>query len=423
MIGKTSDMKNKTLVIAMIASGSFFVVQICGYTAFLWLQILFVAVSVFQNRKFDFFPKTKTIINFIFISLFLSAVSAQFTNMPYSYKKTAIVLPIMAIPMYFSAMYIRSLIKSQIKWIGVIKNGIRIAVAVQIIWVPLQLIFHKFLNIDINNLIFVDTLHCVDNATFVRSWKWYPSGLSWHSAALAPLFVIGYILWDNMYIRLAIIAESMLVGNTTTLIGVLLAVILMMMYNFFENGCRITISTNKMVIAGLFSLIVLVMLIKFDLFSIAIESIENIYVRLFGENKDSSTAAHMGYYKDYFVIIKDNSLIQTLFGYGYGCSGYPITAMYDMYANLGNWAVESDVVDILLSRGIVGAIIYYGFIFYIMLKGMKIDKRYFIMMLIIFIQGFGYNIQFDYVFMLEMIMYFTIKQNINFFDTKKLATE
>ena len=114
-----------------------------------------------------------------------------------------------------------------------------------------------------------------------------------------------------------------------------------------------------------------------------------LWMRLFGNNKDASTLAHFGYYSDYFTIIKTSNIYQIVFGYGIGCSGYTITSLYGRYAGGGTWAIESDYINILLSRGIVGFINYYLFLFYILIKGRKVDSRYGILMLVILIQGFG----------------------------------
>ena len=52
-----------------------------------------------------------------------------------------------------------------------------------------------------------------------------------------------------------------------------------------------------------------------------------------------------------------------------------------------------------------------------MLKGIKIDIRYFIFIFVILFQGFGYNSQFDYLLLIEIIMFISIREDINFFDT------
>ena len=45
------------------------------------------------------------------------------------------------------------------------------------------------------------------------------------------------------------------------------------------------------------------------------------------------------------------------------------------------------------------------------------DIRYFIFIFVILFQGFGYNIQFDYLLLIEIIMFISIREDINFFDT------
>ena len=41
----------------------------------------------------------------------------------------------------------------------------------------------------------------------------------------------------------------------------------------------------------------------------------------------------------------------------------------------------------------------------------------FIFIFVILFQGFGYNIQFDYLLLIEIIMFISIREDINFFDT------
>lgn len=405
------------LIYFMFITSSLFVLMIKGYDFFLWTQMIFCALSLYVNKKLVF---TKDIVvNLIYIGLFINAISALTTSMPLSYKKTAVILPIMTIPVYFTAVYLKNMIKSNHRWLGVVKKGIKISLYIQLAWIPLQFVLYKGMHIDINDLIFVKTLHMLSNASFVRAWVWYPSGLSWHSATLAPIFVLGFILCQNIGVRLLIIGESMICGNSTTLIGVTLCAILLFINKIIRNG-----SYKKIKLINLAAIILILgglvlAIYKFNLFGTIKDTILNLWNRFFGGEKDASTNAHMGYYTDYFKIVKNSSIIQTLFGYGYGCSGYTITAMYNRYTTLSSWAIESDYINIIVSRGIVGFLIYYYFLLKIMIKGARIDIRYGFFIFVILVQGFGYNIQFDYLFLIELVMYYTIKYNINFFASEK----
>ena len=416
-------MKNKTMrksdislliLSLMIITSSMFVLQIANYTLFLWMQIAYVIFMCLFKKKIRIHHNTS--INLIFVSLFFFFLMSQLSSMPDSYKKTAIIMPLMLLPLYFSTAFIERYIKRNPLITSKIVHFFKIGIGIQIIWFAFQIVAYSVFHMDINKTVFVDMLHLVDNASFIRNWTYYPSGLSWHSATLAPLFVLGIIIFDNLYIRIIIIIEAVLCGNATTFIGVLLCVVMMLGYSiFFEKHHWFT---QK----ALFSFIAVVALIPviiyvFNVGELVTSKVVLLWSRLFGLGQDSSSAAHLAYFSDYFSITKRSSFIQVLFGYGYGCSGFPITQIYNRYASLTNWSIECDVIDILVARGIVGFLIYYGFLINILIKGMKIDYRYVVLMSVILFQGLGYNIQFDYVFLLEIVLYICIKYRINFFET------
>ena len=158
---------------------------------------------------------------------------------------------------------------------------------------------------------------------------------------------------------------------------------------------------------------------KIGLFEIIISKFTFLFNRLFASQKDASTAAHFAYYSDYDKVLKSSTLLQIFFGYGHGCSGYPYSVLYNRYTDLANWAVECDVINILVSRGIFGFITHYYLLFYIMIKGQKIDYRYAAVIISIFIQGIGYNVQWDYVMFIELVLFLTIKLKINFFAKQR----
>lgn len=414
---RNSTVNLNWLICLMMVFSSMVVIQFSGRTAFLFLQIIFCGVMLVNRKSVSLFASPA--VNLIFIELFLCAISACIGDMRYSYKKAAVVMTIYAFILYFAAAYLHSMMKQDVKTLPAFVKGIRIMCIIQLLWIPLQFVLYKAFHIDINKLIFQDTLHLLENASFVRSWVYYPSGLTWHSAVLAPTLVLAFVLFDNIYIRALILVDAMICGNSTTLIGVVLCAVLCFLFWMPTNvgGLRI----KRSVLAALFGIVIIggFVLIKFDLWKTLIGSITYLYQRLFGNTGDASTEAHLGYYLDYFKILKTSSPLQILFGYGEGCSGYPITILYDRYTNLDNWSVESDVVNLLLSRGIVGFALYYYFLFYIAFKGYQRDHRYFAVMFPILVQGLGYNIQWDYVFLIELVMYSTLQLDLNFFDPWK----
>ena len=400
------------LLYTMIVISPMLVLQICRKELFLLLQIVFVIVMFIQLKKM-YITKSFFLL-FIFLEPFVTAIFAQFSNMSVMYKKTALNLFIMSIPLYFTIFYLNDLVKKNKNIVDIVKKALKLTIILEIIWIALQFIFYRVFNIDINQLVFVNILHMVDNASFIRDWVWYPSGFCWHSAVLAPLFVIGIFIIDNKFIKFLILCVSLICGNRTTLLGVILSYVLLFI-NSVKNK-KIKFQRKYLNIIPIVFIICVILFLFTGIGDKILDALNKLVLILFSESKDASTAAHLGYYQDYFKILKMSSVSQIFFGYGYGCSGYTITELYGRYAGQGTWAIESDFVNILVSRGILGFLGYYGFLIYIMIKGIKIDKRYFLFLLIIIIQGFGYNIQFDYLLLVESLLYMCVKNKINFFD-------
>lgn len=405
------------LLFLLIISSSMVVLQISGKAFFLILQIIFCLLVVIQKKELVFIKHR--VINLLFASFALSAVSACCSEIPFSYKKAAVVMTIFLIPLYFTISFFEKMIRKDKSIVQLIRHAIKIMCMIQLLWIPMQYIMYNFGGIDINQKLFVELLGCVDNATFIRDWKWHPSGLSWHSAILAPMFVVAFVLFEDIYMRTLIIFDAIICGNSTSVIGVGICAALLIYFYLNKTKANIIIKKRSLLISGIVGIIVVCAAYKMSIWEALAERLVHLFNRLFSEQKDASTAAHFAYFTDYGIVFKNSSLLQLLFGYGYGCSGFPYSIMYDRYTELANWAVECDVMDIWISRGVLGFVAHYYMLLYICYKGYKLDYRYTAMIVPIMIQGIGYNVQWDYVLFIELILFLTIILKINFFCTEK----
>ena len=401
------------LIFLLFSFASMDLFQYDGKTFFFYIGLLFFIYSVLKNGKLHLMKDPLIVL--IFLEFFISGIFAQMGSLTSEYKKTAIVMPILMLPIYLEAGIFESLIIKKESIINIIIKGIKFVCIIQFIYMPFQYVLYHYGNIDLNKLIFVDTLGLVENASFIRDWVWYPSGFTYHSALVAPLMVIGFILFDNIYFRILIFFDAIICGNSSAIIGVIVAILLTILFNLLKGSKNNKIKRKTIITSMGVIVIIAVVLLSTDVLTVIFDKISYISTRLFGTSKDSSTLAHLYYYYDYPKILSKSSLTQTLFGYGYNCSGSIFSALYNRM-NIGNWSVESEIMDRLYSLGIIGFILYYIFLIKIIVKGIKIDKRYVIITVAIIIQGFGYNIQWDYVFLIELIFYICIKKKINIFD-------
>lgn len=413
-MSKQRDYAIEAIIFILFATSSFAVIQFGGRELFLYLQIIFVVFMFLKCRDIVFFQYIN--INLMFAEIVLCSISAIISEMPFTYKKAAVVMGIYFIPLYFCVSYVCYLIKSDNKIISIIIWAIKAMCIVQFMWIPLQYITYHFLHIDINDKIFHQIFHFVENATFIRDWRYYPSGLTWHSALIAPLFVIGFVIFENSFVRLLILLDSLICGSSTSVVGVLICIITLIIFQGLRRDRTIEVKRKKIYVLLILLVVGIVGIYKTNIDEVLIQKMTSLVTRITMSSSDASTDAHFSYYLDYPKVVHNSTIFQILFGYGTGCSGYTATVLYDRYASHSNWAVECDVMNILISRGVVGFVLYYYFLFYIALKGLKIDYRYFVIMIAIIVEGIGYNVQWDYVFVFELVMYFTIRSNINLFD-------
>ncbi|MBE6939581.1 MAG: hypothetical protein E7457_02000 [Ruminococcaceae bacterium] len=420
MLQQHSTRKLNGIIFLMFFSCTLATIQFEGRSLFLFVMLGFCLVMVFSRRKIRFCPSI--LVNFLFLSSVFSAVSSCFSDVPASYQKAAVVMAIYDLILYFAAAYLFDLLKvDREKILRVIRRAFLAGCILQLVWVPLQYVTYHYMDLDLNQLIFVDTLHLMEEASFIRANVYYPSGFTWHSALLAPMFVLAFALYDNVWIRALILFDAMICGNSTALIGTVFCAALLALAWVGRNWHRHVVRRSTVISLLVLAVVGVTALVGLGMLDTLWTAFTKVWTRLFTENKDASTRAHLGYYADYFTVAKDMPLMQLVFGYGIGCSGWPITEMRDRYTDLANWAVECDIVNIALSRGVVGFISYYFFLFYTAIRGLKINYKYFVVILSFFLQGFGYNIQWEYVVLIEIILLFTILLDIDFFGSAKPA--
>ena len=245
-----------------------------------------------------------------------------------------------------------------------------------------------------------------------------PTGLCWHPIIMAPVLLLAYYLFNNIVIKGFVVLEALFIGNSTVLIAVVLCVVLDVvhgLYIFTKSG-----RAKKIVLFGIIGVIVLAVLVLSctSIPTLIVEKIGFVIQRITGETTDLSTMAHIRYYTSVEKVFDVSTFSQILFGYGEGCSGYTMSFLYGQYSSLGSWAVETDIMNTLYSRGIIGFCAFLGFLAQIIVKGRKIDFRYITMTLCLLVAGITYNVQFSWVFFLELLMVISLEQGVNFYGEK-----
>ena len=407
------------LIIVFFCTFMLFRVNI--FELFWILEVIFIIIQIGLQKKI-IIMKDKLIIS-LFVSWIISTLYSFVSDIPTSYKMNSAIAIIYLIPTFFSISYCLGDMKNKY-FVEKIKKIIVISCSIQLIWCLLQFILYNFANIDLNQVIFSDILHVMENPSSYKFGVYNPSGMCWHPAFMAPIVIIAFSISESYIIKILAIVDSIICNNATALIGISICLIVSIIISIIEFVKKSQKKTQKKIILWILVMIIIFvpLIIHYNVFDIIQTKIVDIYQRSAGLVNDGGSAnAHIRYYTAFPEIVKKENIGKLLLGYGTSNSGFPISKILGQYTNLESWSVESDVMNQLYSNGIIGFLLFYGFLLYIAIKGFKIDKRYFIVMVGLILSGITYNIQFNWVIFIEFLFYFMVKakMKLSFNSNKK----
>lgn len=404
-------------------TASVFVIQIRGHFPYQYIGAFSgvpIVVLFIVNRKAQW---ADWLLTLVFLSILFAALAAGISGMPEAYRKLSVSSAIMAVPLYLMTAYLRKSIKEKVSVMDFLFFVLKGVSLLQVLWILIQYVFYHALSIDINEVIFADLLHQEGLVSFYRE-GFYPAGFTWHGGSIAPLLVLAFVMIKNPFIRLVILAESFLVGSSTAIIGVFTALFMTILLGLIKKEYNLSavkaLFTKKNIWKPILAAVLLIGAVlvawRLKLFDIVADRALYLLARIKDPTLDRSTRIHIRYFTGYPRVFKESTMVQRIFGYGNYSSGYPFQIIFGQYKKMETFVVECDFINLLVSRGIFGFLVYYFFLLKTGIKGLKLDSRYLVFIAAVFVQGAGYNVQWQYIFMTEVLMYLSVENGLNFFD-------
>ena len=252
------------------------------------------------------------------------------------------------------------------------RNGLIYAARIQAAWGIAQIILIYGANININEILFVDILHSTITRDWVMGfytgniWNMRITGLNFENSMFALVVCIGATLDDKIYWKVILFVVAILSLSRTGWVmtaGYIVTLLLRKLGSIKKVNQKQFFKHSGGCILG----ITLAMLAYINTPAIQ-RQVSNILLRV----QDSasmhiSAIRHLLYYPYGFDIwLTRSNLLQMLFGYGMRCSGVAFSEQSDIcniigiQSYLNAWAVECDVIGLLLGGGIIAFITYYG---------------------------------------------------------------
>lgn len=322
-------------------------------------------------------------------------------NFKFSYLNQSIVgflSMILVLALYF-------LIKDKAECNNFIK-GFKISCYIQLIWCLCQIAIYTIFKVDLNKIVFNDILQMTGEYSYYRDGRLVATGLHWHSANLTPILIFLFFSSKNIIIKIMCIAITYFTQSATQMIAIILSMLYYVFY-FFKNEKEIfNKKRNNLFYINLFGIIFIFVVLIIVAMPIITNTIQWLIARILQINSTiggTSSAVHFSYYTRLPFIYSNISIYTKIFGIGISSSGLIFSSLFNQYTEL-IWVVESDFVNVLLSQGIIGCVLFYLVLDKCALLICKYDAKYAYMIGVFIICGFVYNIQFTWVILLELIL-------------------
>lgn len=390
------------------------IISVLSITAYVWFLLMLLFIILYISFKNKFIISKNFDKNYVlyFICVVISSIIC-IIRMPREWSYDVISLGIQ-----FCAVFIIYLFFDVINNKGAccaFLKGVYISSVIQMIWGYLQLILWKF-GIDLNSIIFGEILRMYSDATtqYTLNGDVKVSAFCWNAGNFAPLMIIGFMMSNNIYMKMAFIIISLLSGSRTLMFGIIVCVTLKVFSEIYINkkiSTRQAVGILTIIVVGIVFVILNGKMISDKIVKI-INSL-NVFVNYYLEG---STNTHIMYLLKTYDISLKNNMLTNLFGYGPKCSGYAFTSHYNFYANIGKWCVECDYVNILWNYGYIGFMAYYIWLISNIIKCWKNNYLYFVFFSTLLVMGLMYNITFNWVNLVFIFIFIINKNEENIFD-------
>ena len=394
--------------------GTMPIVEVLGFTGLTWLTLLMIGYLFFNGIKCKIKKATLPFIVFTLLT-FVSSFICLVSGMDRMWK--TIQIPNMIWQACFLIIFLNYYNRKGMQKCLFYIKGVYWASFAHAIWGILQLLIYEIAHVSINKVIFFDLMH-VQMAEYVQMRgngnSIAMTGFCWNAGNFAPLLVIGYVFSPSIYLKMLFAAVSILSGSRTGIIGIITCVVVEVFFRLSKRHKKIK---RTYIVGG--GVILLIAIVTICSNSKLMDSISHRIQEMMGTlsldylHTQSSSTVHARYWTSVPIVTQWNGVLNNLFGYGNGCSGYPFAILYGQYDD-HNWVVECDYINNLWSFGYIGFALWYSWYGNHVFKGKKLDKKFLVLFLGLLVEGITYNVTFNWCFLFLLFVFIEIDYSNDF---------
>lgn len=334
-------------------------------TAFSFMLLVVVLVELGRWKHIYFYRDLNMpLVFFEILSLFTSLVNAFVLPDPWGTANFSSLIATVMGPLGL-ILFVKK--DDRIQYRDTFLNGLRIGILTQSIFCVLQILFYFSTGQYLNRVIGIPS-----GKFYIYSFTDCITGIGWERAQLITVLLIGIVISEFRYIRLFYLALILLTGSRTALISVVAYYFVLFVVN---AKVKRRFEKKDILYIGVMLVAVISMIPTASVY------VNKTFWGILNAQHDASGMGHISYFANLPDLFKRVELGHLMFGYGSSSSGYPYTLFYHRYDYLNHaWTVESSLLAMLWSTGVVGLIIWIAWLIK-MIKAMKaVNNRYFAFM-------------------------------------------
>ena len=253
--------------------------------------------------------------------------------------------------------------------ISTFRNGLIFAARVQAVWGLLQFMLLYTFHLNINQILFEEILHSTNSRDWIMGfyngniWNMRITGLNYENSMFALVVCVGMALENNIIWKPFLMLMAVLSLSRTSWVMVA-GYVSLLAIRWIMNKRKMISSRRVLAIIILF----VVMFIVYFQNNAVQRQVSNIILRLTDSTALSVSASRHILYYPYGLLLwfTDANLLQKILGFGMRCSGVAfsqnsqVASIVGIYESFNNaWAVECDVIGLLLGGGLLTFLMYY----------------------------------------------------------------
>ena len=412
---KTIPNFEKLILMIMGFVGTAPILQIKGVTLFTFCIFIVVAFIGVQTVKKDQITLNKESIFYflILISSCITAVVCINSDIPIFWKDVQ--MKNLVWVLLFLIIFVIYASEKKYTMVNYYLKGVYIAAIVQMFWGFFQFVVYRINGKLINDIVFIDWLGMVEQASQVKDGGITLTGLCWNAGNVAPLIIFGYAFTNKFYLKCLFVAFSFISGGRTLLIGCAICIFVDILYSYKKIGSFI--KKNKAILTSVAIIgCASILIFNRDIITSIFEKITSLLESFTVLQTQSSARVHIRYWTSVPYITGKNPIMTNLFGFGLNCSGYAQVLYFNQYADSKYaWVLECDYVNILWNTGYVGFALHYIWIIKNVIKSIRIDRRYVVFFAGILVAGITYNVMFNWCWLAIVFCFILItkKEKVN----------